>query len=75
MNCERAGIRGILVGEALMKAKCVTFFVNELLGRPSFMVKVVENMHSDKILRKVCGITTINDAILCAKNGADMIGT
>ncbi|KAI9305248.1 N-anthranilate isomerase [Cunninghamella echinulata] len=69
------GARGMLVGEALMRAWNLREFVDELLGRPKEDPKpeaVAQN--EKKALVKICGIRSLDAAVEAAKAGADFIG-
>ena len=65
------GVKGVLVGEALMRSSNVDMFVSNLLGSPT------ERGNSDlqsEILVKICGTRTPEAARVAIEAGADMIG-
>lgn len=65
------GVRGVLVGEALMRASNVTSFVTKLLG--STVVESHGGIRSN-ILVKICGTRTVEAAKVAIEAGADLIG-
>ncbi|CAO3643042.1 unnamed protein product [Cunninghamella echinulata] len=69
------GARGMLVGEALMRAWNLREFVDELLGRPKEDPKPeAEAQNEKKALVKICGIGSVDAAVEAAQAGADFIG-
>ncbi|KAG2236640.1 hypothetical protein INT48_000195 [Thamnidium elegans] len=69
----KQGVKGVLVGEALMRAWNLKEFVSELLG-----LEKTNPVHVSKepkqSLAKVCGISTVEAAVEAANAGADLIG-
>ncbi|KAI8062694.1 indole-3-glycerol phosphate synthase-domain-containing protein [Gongronella butleri] len=63
------GVKGFLVGEALMRAWNLSSFVGELLGRQPVTVQ-----KPSRALVKICGISTPEAAQAAADAGADFIG-
>ncbi|TDL20038.1 N-anthranilate isomerase [Rickenella mellea] len=66
------GVRAVLVGEALMRAKDTGAFIQQLLGWPS--QKKREDEHARTPLVKICGIRTEKEALEAMDAGADMLG-
>ncbi|MCJ1432783.1 bifunctional tryptophan synthase trp1 [Xylographa pallens] len=65
------GVRGVLVGEALMRSSNVNMFVSNLLG--SLIEHSDSNVQSE-ILVKICGTRTPEAARVAIEAGADMVG-
>ncbi|MCJ1386900.1 bifunctional tryptophan synthase trp1 [Xylographa soralifera] len=65
------GVRGVLVGEALMRSSNVNKFVSDLLG--SSIEPSDSNVQSG-ILVKICGTRTPEAARVAIEAGADMVG-
>ena len=64
------GVRGILVGEALMRASDTSKFVSQLLGGP----QVKPEPKEADILVKICGTRSPEAAMAAIEAGADFIG-
>ncbi|KAI9268035.1 indole-3-glycerol phosphate synthase-domain-containing protein [Phascolomyces articulosus] len=67
------GVRGILVGESLMRAWNLKEFVAELLGLEK-QDPPAEPPAPARTLVKICGISSVEAAVEAAKAGADLIG-
>jgi anthranilate synthase/indole-3-glycerol phosphate synthase/phosphoribosylanthranilate isomerase len=65
------GVRAVLVGESLMRAKDTRAFIRELLDWPDNQDKDVQ---SQAPLVKICGIRTEKEALETKEAGADMLG-
>ncbi len=68
---KQGGVGAVLIGEALMRAKDVKTFINELLGDSE-----TKNPQSEKtsVLVKICGTRTPKAAQAAIEAGADLIG-
>ena len=62
---EREGVHGVLVGEALMKAKDIIAFARALKGR--------KHLQYNSMV-KICGTRNVECAKVALDNGADMVG-
>lgn len=69
----KQGVRGVLVGEALMRAWNLKEFVADLLGYEK-KDPVSNSKENKSSLVKVCGISTVEAAVEAASSGADLIG-
>ena len=70
-NYKRSGVGAVLVGEALMHAKEITSFVDELLGDSEFHNSLEEEA---SVLVKICGTRTPEAARASIEAGADLVG-
>lgn len=70
-NYKRSGVGAVLVGEALMRAKDITAFIDELLGDSEF-----HNFFEEEasVLVKICGTRTPEAARASIEAGADLVG-
>ena len=69
------GVRGVLVGEALMRAGNTRKFIRELLDIPeATSSSSVLTDHQPKSLVKVCGIRTEQEAVDAGEAGVDLLG-
>ena len=68
---KKNGVRGVLVGEALMRHKDTAEFVRELMGGESEFVRT----HApDRLLVKICGTRSAEAARAAIASGADLVG-
>ena len=68
------GVRGVLVGEALMRAENTQKFIRELLDIPETPSSLASAEHHPKPLVKVCGIRTEQEAVGARDAGVDLLG-
>ncbi|CAO3594604.1 unnamed protein product [Absidia cylindrospora] len=68
------GVKGILVGEALMRAWNLKEFVNELLGKKEQQQVSSAANNKKRSLVKICGIGSVEAAVEATQAGADFIG-
>ena len=69
------GVRGVLVGEALMRAENTGKFIRELLDIPEApSSSSVSADHQPNPLVKVCGIRTEQEAVDAREAGVDLLG-
>ncbi|KAI8356742.1 indole-3-glycerol phosphate synthase-domain-containing protein [Choanephora cucurbitarum] len=69
----KQGVRGVLVGEALMRAWNLKEFVADLLGQEKKDPTPASN-EPKRSLVKICGISSVEAAKEAALSGADLIG-
>jgi anthranilate synthase / indole-3-glycerol phosphate synthase / phosphoribosylanthranilate isomerase len=65
------GVRAVLVGEALMRAKDTKAFISDLLDWPEAKN---DELSASTPLVKICGIRTEKEALEALEAGADMLG-
>ncbi|KDQ11972.1 hypothetical protein BOTBODRAFT_34828 [Botryobasidium botryosum FD-172 SS1] len=72
-NYQEQGVKAVLVGEALMRAKSPKTFLQELLGLPAPPPPPTTPTYP-KPLVKICGVQSTGAALSAASAGADFIG-
>jgi anthranilate synthase/indole-3-glycerol phosphate synthase/phosphoribosylanthranilate isomerase len=70
---QSEGVRAILVGESLMRAKDTEAFIHKLLSIPE-PTSLSPKWRSRSPLVKICGIRSKEEALAVAAAGADMLG-
>jgi anthranilate synthase/indole-3-glycerol phosphate synthase/phosphoribosylanthranilate isomerase len=78
-ECRKAGVHGILVGEAIMRAPDASSFIRKLCERPETFCERPEwlNVRDSKkkpLLVKICGTRSALAATEAIKAGANLIG-
>ncbi|KAK4242410.1 indole-3-glycerol phosphate synthase-domain-containing protein [Achaetomium macrosporum] len=78
LDCKKAGVDGILVGEAIMRAPDASSFIKELCARPMIAFEgagpFVPEPKKKPLLVKICGTRTALAATEAIRAGANLIG-